>query len=102
MKWHVLKESRLKKQVILKAIKCQVSDQKVRHPLKVCQVHALCWNRKNWEVCKRAGAVAMWGCEAGARSHHTDSSLVLETGQGGFLDREEVWGLETSFAQEAF
>ena len=50
MKWHVLKETRLKKQVILKAIKCQVSDQKAHYPLKVCQIHALCWQRKNGEV----------------------------------------------------
>lgn len=42
-----------------------------------------------------------WGRKAGAKSHHIDS-LVPETGQGGFWDREEVWALETSFAQEAF
>lgn len=43
-----------------------------------------------------------WGHEVGVRSHHIGSSLVLETGQGGFWDREEVWALGTSFAQEAF
>lgn len=46
--------------------------------------------------------VVTWGHEAGVRSHHIGSSLVLETGQGGFWDREEVWALGTSFAQEAF
>lgn len=46
--------------------------------------------------------VVTWGHEAGARTHHIDSSLVLETGRGGFWDREEAWALETSFAQGAF
>lgn len=50
---------------------------------------------------RACGGVVTWGCEAGARAHHIDSSLVLETGQGGFWDREEAWGLETSSAREA-
>lgn len=85
----------------LTAIKGQVSGQKTGHPL-ARQTPAPCRNRKKQEVCAKDQEATTWGREAGMRSHRIDSSWVLQTGQGGFSDGEELWGLETSSARVAF